>query len=110
MDGRIFEGHARSILALKDMPGKQAALLDHILKRGWSIRQAEQYVVSVKAGYHDEETTKQRVTTETPATKALSKRFQTPVRIKRTAHGGRLEILFKSDEDLRRLTKILGSS
>ena len=107
--GKLFEGHARAILALKDTPGKQETLLDYILNRGWSIRQAEQYVVSVKAGFRDEKTAKQRVATETPETKVLSKRFKAPVRIKRTAHGGRLEIGFQSDEELNRLTKLLGA-
>ena len=109
MAGKLFEGHARAILALKDTPDKQETLLDYIVNRGWSIRQAEQYVVSVKAGFRDEKTAKQRVATETPETKALSKRFKAPVRIKRTAHGGRLEIGFKSDEELNRLTRLLGA-
>lgn len=104
---RIVEGHARAILALKGMPEKQAILLQNIDKRGWSVRDAEQYVVSVKAGFKDEKVAKARVSTETPFTRALSKRFLTPVYIKRTAHGGRLEITFKSDEELGRITKLL---
>ncbi len=104
---RIVEGHARAILALKDTPDKQEILLQNIEKRGWSVRDAEQYVVSVKAGFKNEKVAKQRVATETPLTKALSKRFHTPVRIKRMAHGGRLEITFKSDEELERITKLL---
>ena len=106
--GRIFEGHARAILALKDFPEKQVILLQNIEKQGWSVRQAEQYVVSVKAGFKDEKVAKQRVATETPVTKALSKRFNTPVFIKRTAHGGKLEITFKTDAELQRITRQLG--
>lgn len=104
---RIVEGHARAILALKEYPEKQAILLQNIEKRGWSVREAEQYVVSVKAGFADEKVAKQRVATETPLTKSLSKRFNTSVRIKRMAHGGRLEITFKSDEELERISKLL---
>lgn len=104
---RIVEGHARAILALKDYPEKQAILLQNIEKRGWSVREAEQYVVSVKAGFKDDRVAKQRVASETPLTKSLSKRFNTPVHIKRMAHGGRLEITFKSDEELDRITKLL---
>jgi len=107
---RISEGHARAILALKDFPEKQAALLASIEKHGWSVRQAERYVNSVKSGVKTEQAVRQRVATETPATKSLSKRLGTPVQIRRTAHGGRVELAFKSDEDLKRIIKLLGSN
>jgi len=105
--GTISEGHARAILALKDYPEKQSALLTSIVKQGWSVRQAERYVVSVKAGFTNETAVRRRVATETPATQALGKRFGTVVHIRRTARGGRLELAFKSDEDLARLLKLL---
>ena len=44
---------------------------------------------------------------KTPETKQLGKRFGTAVHIRRTARGGRLEISFKSDEDLARLIDLL---
>lgn len=105
--GEITEGHARSILALKDYPEKQNALLGNIVQYGWSVRQAERFVTSVKAGVKDEAKAKQRVSMETPVTKALSDKFKTSVFIRRTARGGRLEIAFKSDKELERITKIL---
>jgi ParB family chromosome partitioning protein len=97
---QISEGHARAILALKDTPDKQEDLLVHILKQGWSVRQAEQYVASIKQGFHEAKATKERMDNETPATKQLSKRIGAPVAIRRTAKGGRLEIAFKTDEEL----------
>ena len=103
---RISEGHARAILALKEMPEKQAELLESITKHGWSVRQAERFVVSVKEGYKDRQATKERMQTETPATKHLSKRIGAPVHIRRMAKGGKLEITFKDDTELE---KILGS-
>jgi len=102
----ITEGHARQILALKESPEKQAELLDLIVKNGWSVRQAERYVTSHKEG-HQADTAKERVETETPATKALSKRLGTPVHVKRMAHGGRLEITFKDDAHLSKLLQSL---
>jgi ParB family chromosome partitioning protein len=105
---RITEGHARAILALKDYPAKQQLLLDGIQKQGWSVRQAERYVTSVKAGIKNEKVVKQRVETETPATKLLSSRFRAPVHIRRTAHGGKLEITFGSDQELERIMNLLG--
>jgi ParB family chromosome partitioning protein len=45
----------------------------------------------------------ERVQTETPATKQLSKKLGAPVNIRRTARGGKLEIGFKDDAELDRL-------
>ena len=104
---KITEGHARQILALKKSPEKQAELLELIIKNGWSVRQAERYVTSHKEGVAETDKVRERVETETPATKALSKRLSTPVHIKRMAHGGRLEITFKDDEHLQKLLKSL---
>jgi ParB family transcriptional regulator, chromosome partitioning protein len=97
---KISEGHARAILALKGQPEQQAKLLESIIKQGWSVRQAERYVVSFKDGATDHKQAHQRVMTETPATKKLSKKLGTPVKVRRTAHGGFLEIGFRSDDEL----------
>jgi ParB family transcriptional regulator, chromosome partitioning protein len=96
----ITEGHARSILALKDNPAQQEQLLLAIQRHGWSVRQAERYVTSLKEGVQEITQVRARVQTETPATKSLSKKLGTAVHIKRMAHGGRLEINFKSDDEL----------
>jgi len=69
---RITEGHARSILALKAQPEQQAKLLSSIIQHGWSVREAERYVLSVKAGATDHRQARAHVATETPATKQLS--------------------------------------
>lgn len=104
---KITEGHARAILALKDVPEKQRELLDFILKQDWSVRQAERFVVSVKEGYKDRQATKERMQTETPATKKLSKKLGAPVHIRRMAKGGKLEISFKSDDELQKVLELL---
>ena len=105
--GQISEGHARAILALKELPEQQLALLANIVERGWSVREAERFVTSVKAGAGDAKTVQARVDTETPETKRLSTKLGVPVRIKRTAKGGRLELTFKSDEELQKLLDTL---
>lgn len=97
---KITEGHARAILALKEWPEKQAQLLKAIVAHDWTVRQAERFVVSIKEGYKDKKATRQRMQTETPATKKLSQKLGAPVHIRRTARGGKLEIAFKSDEEL----------
>lgn len=99
-DQKITEGHARAILALKGFPEKQADLLESIVKHGWSVRQAERYVVSIRDGFHEKNATQARMSAETPETKRLSKKFGVPVRIRRMAKGGKLELSFVSDEQL----------
>ncbi|HEY8999378.1 MAG TPA: ParB/RepB/Spo0J family partition protein [Candidatus Saccharimonadales bacterium] len=103
----ISEGHARAVLALKDWPEKQIELLKSIVTHGWSVRQAERYVVSVRDGFRDTKATKERMQTQTPATKELSKKIGAPVQIRRMAKGGKLEIAFKSDEELAKIIESL---
>ncbi len=105
--GEISEGHARAILALKNNPSDQEDLLKNILKNGWSVRQAEQYVTSLKEGAKTKQQLSEKLAAETTETKSLAKRIGTKVTIKRTAKGGRLEIHFKSDEDLDTIIKKL---
>lgn len=104
----ISEGHARQILALTGMPDHQAELLKSIVAGGWSVRQAERYVLGVKSGAAEVKAVKARVATETPETRLLGKKFDTTVNIRRMSKGGKLEISFKSDEDLDRIIRLLG--
>ncbi len=101
--GQITEGHARAILALKTMPEKQAELLQSIQKNGWSVRQAEQFVTTTKQGVVAERSVKKAMATKNPTTESLSKKLSTPVTIRHTAKGGRLEIHFKDEADLKRI-------
>jgi len=103
----ISEGHARQILALKNMPEKQAELLKLITANGWSVRQAERFVTSIKDGFKESQDTAARMNAETPETKRLTKRYGTSVRIHRTAKGGRVEIAFTTDDQLSQLLQDL---
>ncbi|MGH7237298.1 MAG: ParB/RepB/Spo0J family partition protein [Candidatus Saccharimonadales bacterium] len=106
---KISEGHARAILALKDTPAKQAELLSLIISRGWSVRQAERFVIALKQGEPDvtSRAVRAKVSNQTPQTRSLSKRIGAPVTVRRTAHGGKLEIGFTSDNELDKLIKSL---
>lgn len=103
---QISEGHARAILSLKGDDTRQAYLLKTIQEQGWSVRQAERFVTSVKAGVRDTSKARERVSTETPVTKSLSKKLGTPVNIRRTAKGGKLEITFKTDAELDKILRL----
>ncbi|MCA9329058.1 ParB/RepB/Spo0J family partition protein [Candidatus Saccharibacteria bacterium] len=99
---QITEGHARSILALKEEK-EQLELLKLILKHSWSVRQAERYVVAHREGATNAVAAKKKVSTRTPKTDKLSRVLNTKVSVRRTAKGGKLEITFKSDDDLDRI-------
>ncbi|MDB5164395.1 MAG: hypothetical protein JWL89_21 [Candidatus Saccharibacteria bacterium] len=102
----ITEGHARAILALKGDTERQAYLLKTIQEQGWNVRQAERFVTSVKQGVSETKKVHERVNTETPATKQLSHKLGTPVNIRRTARGGKLEISFTTDDELERIINL----
>ena len=96
----ISEGHARTILALKESPELQDELLKNIIKLKWSVRQAEQFVVGTKKDKKTDLDLDKHMIRETTETKLLSTRISAPVTIRRTAKGGKLEIGFSSDENL----------
>lgn len=106
-NGGISEGHARAILALKDMPLKQEELLAHIIEKTWSVRQAEQFVLACKQTDSPAGAQK-RMAVDTPETKKIARKLDAPVSLRRTAKGGRIEIIFKDDQDLERILGQLG--
>ena len=106
---KITEGHARAVLALREYPAEQGQLLNHVITHGWTVRQAEQFVVSVRDGKHKPEMAKERLSAETPATKRLSQRLSAPVFIRRTAKGGKIEVAFTSDEQLEAILEMLAA-
>jgi ParB family chromosome partitioning protein len=107
--GKMYEGHARAILALRKWPDKQDELLNNILQRGWNIRQAEQFAVTIKGGFDDKKTSKERMNTQNPHTQRLSRKLGgADVQIRRMAKGGRLVIGFKTDEQLEKIFEVLG--
>lgn len=107
-EGQISEGHARQILALADEKA-QKALTEYIIREGWSVRKAEQYVIGYKKGNQGDIKTdggKKAIRSETQFTKAFSRKIGLPVVQKTTAHGGQIIISYKNDEELTRLEKL----
>lgn len=102
----ITEGHARQILALVGQPSKQEYLLDAILHHNWNVRQAEQFVTSLKTGIKEADKASARTSAETAETKRLSKKLGTKVSLRRMAHGGKLEIEYRDDGDLERIMRL----
>jgi ParB family transcriptional regulator, chromosome partitioning protein len=102
--GKISEGHARAILALKGNENKQSELLRCILDNSWSVRQAEQFVTSTKKG-DSSAMAKGATASENAITKDISTQLGVPVKLKHTAKGGQLIISFKSEDDLNSLAQ-----
>lgn len=107
IESKISEGHARAILALKDDESKQAELLDLILQHSWSVRQAEQFVTASRKSTGEAKAVTKHMATHNQETARLGETLKTNVTIRRTAKGGRLEIYFKDDQDLERITQEL---
>lgn len=105
-DRKISEGHARAVLSLKAWPDKQRELLSCILNNGWTVRQAEQFVVAAKKGASSSGA-QAHTASETALTKDLSKQLGTSVKIKHTAKGGQLIISFDDEEQLHSLSNRL---
>jgi ParB family transcriptional regulator, chromosome partitioning protein len=103
-EGKISEGHARAILALKANPAKQEELLRSILNNGWTVRQAEQFVVASRKGVDSAGATG-KTAAETDLTKQIGNQLGTKVQIKHTARGGQIIVHFSSDDELKRLAE-----
>lgn len=100
---RISEGHARAILALKQLPEKQSELLRCILDNGWTVRQAEQFVINAKRQSKDKKADIRSQSTEQDKKllNQIGRQLATEVKITRRKNGGRLLIDFKDETHLR---------
>ena len=114
VDGKIVEGHARQILAIED-PDVQQKLLDEIIKNKWSVGRTEQFVIGYKsdgaAGKKSVNGGKKAVRTETDFTRSIAKKLgfrSNSVTQKTTAHGGQIIIKYRNDEDVAKISEILG--
>jgi len=106
-EGRISEGHARVILSLAE-PEKQLALLEMLEKHGWSVRKAEEFARGFKGESGDQTKAAARIAAVNDYTKRLSGLFGTKVTQVATAKGGKLVIEYYSQEDLDRISKLIG--
>jgi len=100
--GKITEGHARAILALKGREAKQQELLSCILNNNWTVRQAEEFVLNDKRGNKALQSDKL-----SGLTSDLSAKLKAQVQIRQTAKGGQIIIPFKNEADLDRINKFL---
>ena len=106
LDGRLSMGHARAILMLED-PESQKELRDQIIKKDLSVRQAEALARRLAKGKGPGA----RVRREDPDIRSLcedlTRRLGSKVKIVQTKRGGRLEIRYRSVQDLERVIRLL---
>lgn len=103
-DKKISEGHARTILSLKDRPELQGELLKNIVNKGWSVRAAEKFAADTKQ--REGVGTKTRLVVDKKhieRSKSLSNKLSVPVSIKPLRTGGKIEIGYKSEDELARI-------
>ena len=107
-EGKISEGHARTILAVGDVQ-KQMALFQLILKNELNVRQAEDKAREVSVSSH-----KRKIKDKDPEIaekeSVLETTLGTKVRIKESKGGGQILVDFYSKEELSNLFNKLTSS
>lgn len=108
---RIDMGHARAILSL-DNPAEQIKLFHEIETNGYSVREVEEKVRSIKEGTATAGTGKKvAIKQQNPEFHQLKKQltnfFQTPVQLTCSAKGsGKISIKFKNEQELERIITI----
>ena len=110
--GALSEGHGRALLSVPDRL-KQRKLAARIAKKGLSVRQAEELARKEGAPARRSRETMaipvgQELMDET--TDALYSAFRLPVRVRWAAKGGRVEMEFETEEQLRRMIDVLEST
>jgi ParB family chromosome partitioning protein len=100
-ESKITEGHARAILALKGQEAEQTQLLKAIIDKGLSVRQAEKFVGEKKLKRSGKP--QKNVGKNIEIHKPLSDKLKSDVKIVRTARGGRIQIEFKSKDQLDKI-------
>ena len=108
-EGKISEGHARSLLSLQQFPDSQKELFNKILKLHISVREAEQFVVKIKQSKSKDDKTKKpesiQPINEVQINK-LQKRLGTKIILRHSARGsGKLVINYDSEATLAKVVQ-----
>lgn len=98
-EGKITEGHARSILAIEN-PEKQRALYELILKENLTVRQAEEKAKIVTVTAHTRQLGSMKLSPFKNEEEVLATNLGTKVSIKKSGRGGKIIIDFYSKEEL----------
>lgn len=100
--GKLTEGHARALLALPTAQA-QAAAAQTILKRGLSVRQAEELVQRLMGQRRRSSSARRRSPEEADIEDQLRRALGTKVSLRRGRTGGTVVIHYYSEEELEAL-------
>lgn len=98
-EGKISEGHARALLALRK-PQAQSAALAAILKQGLNVRQAEELVRRLSGETRKKSNEAPKAPEFSHLEELLREALGTRVTLQRSRRGGSIIIHFYSDEEL----------
>lgn len=98
-DGKISEGHARTLLSLSNQKGQESAL-ETITGLGLNVRQSEALVSKLLGRRAPSAVTKARVPEIVNLEDRLRNHFKTKVNLNSSKRGGNITIYFFSDEEL----------
>lgn len=105
---KITAGHARAILSIPSKEGRKK-LTDKLIEEKLSVRDAER-IARLLAGKNEKNSqTKKSATPKSFKTvaRALSEAFATEVKIRSVGGKNKIEVLFKDEEDLERLFRLI---
>jgi ParB family chromosome partitioning protein len=103
----ITAGHARSLLAL-DSPGEQTQVFNVIQKKSLSVRETERLIQNLKKT-PSQKTTPKLDLSFVDLEHMLSKQLMAAVHITKGKKSGKIEIRFKTEEELHRLVTLITS-
>ena len=106
--GKLKEGQARPLLKIDEETIKK--ILPKIIEENWSSRKIEQFLVNYKKQIEESKKVEPKKVNNPfeETVKHISKKLSADVDIKTSARGsGKIVIKFKSEEELKRLEKIL---
>jgi ParB family chromosome partitioning protein len=108
-DGKMTEGHARQVLALRGDIEAQKVLIGNIVKYGWSVRKVEQFVMAYRnGGKKSTRVATKAIKQENDFTQAISQIIGLPVQQKLMGRGaGQVIISYKKEEELDKIRKAL---
>ncbi len=105
--GDITEGHARSLLMLKDRPEEQDVVFREILLKKISVRGTENIVRRIATDKVRKKEWLEKNSSLIEMEKELTNSLGTRVSIQKTDFGGKLTIDYFSEEDLERLLAMM---
>ncbi|MBC7868936.1 ParB/RepB/Spo0J family partition protein [Candidatus Saccharibacteria bacterium] len=103
---KVSEGQVRPLIGLDEALINK--LLPQIIQQEWSARRTEQYIVQLKQTHDNKSKQAPAQSPYQDDTKRIATRFSTDVSVRTNTKGaGQIVIKFASDEDFRRIQKLL---